>query len=467
MDNAALEKQLAVLQATVKSLQADHNESLDTIWMLLASLLVFFMHAGFSLLETGSVRFKNTQNILAKNLIVVTVGFLVWFFFGFPLALGATATPSRFAGSNRFAMVGFWENKSELRLWFFQGAFCATGATIVSGAMAERTQLKGFGIFTVVMTGIIYPIVVYWTWSGSGFLNYAEGDATKSIVGPAFMDFAGSGIVHMVGGVAALCGSIIVRPRMDRFRESTAESFDAHSVPFCVLGTFILWVGWYGFNPGSTGSMHDISTANTAGLVAVNTTLAPCAAGLLVFFLRAQVLQPKCLDVGGFCNGILGGLVSITAGCSNVEPWEAIIIRFIGGFVYQGASMMLKKFKVDDVVDAFPVHGACGAWGIIALGLFGNPARGMGGNGAFYGGNQLGTQLVGGIIIAAWTAAWSCLLFVPLRLAGWLRLSDEFQVAGADVKEHSPQKAYSVEAIPDAKNSRFSASAEIVQESNC
>jgi len=456
MSNAALAKQIEALQVTVQSLEKNHNESLDTIWMLLASLLVFFMHAGFSLLETGSVRFKNTQNILAKNLIVVSVGFIVWFFIGFPLALGSTDNPSMFAGSSRWAMVGFWENKSELRLWFFQGAFCATGATIVSGAMAERTQLKGFCIFTMMMTGVIYPIVVYWTWSGNGFLNYVEDGVSKSIVGPAFMDFAGSGIVHMVGGVAALCGTIIVRPRIERFDANTSESFDAHSVPFCVLGTFILWVGWYGFNPGSTGSLHDIATANTAGLVAVNTTLAPCAAGLLVFFLRAQVLQPKCLDVGGFCNGILAGLVSITAGCSNVEPWEALIIGLIGGLVYQGASMLLKKLKIDDVVDAFPVHGAGGAWGVIALGLFGNPNRGMGGNGAFYGGNQLGTQLVGGIIIACWAAALSCLLLVPLKLAGMLRLSDEFQIAGADAKEHSPPRAYNGESkgsIADVRNS--------------
>jgi len=456
MSNAALAKQIEALQLTVQSLEKNHNESLDTIWMLLASLLVFFMHAGFSLLETGSVRFKNTQNILAKNLIVVSVGFIVWFFIGFPLALGSTDNPSMFAGSSRWAMVGFWENKSELRLWFFQGAFCATGATIVSGAMAERTQLKGFCIFTMMMTGVIYPIVVYWTWSGNGFLNYVEDGVSKSIVGPAFMDFAGSGIVHMVGGVAALCGTIIVRPRIERFDANTSESFDAHSVPSCVLGTFILWVGWYGFNPGSTGSLHDIATANTAGLVAVNTTLAPCAAGILVFFLRAQVLQPKCLDVGGFCNGILAGLVSITAGCANVEPWEALIIGLIGGLVYQGASMLLKKLKIDDVVDAFPVHGAGGAWGVIALGLFGNPNRGMGGNGAFYGGNQLGTQLVGGIIIACWAAALSCLLLVPLKLAGMLRLSDEFQIAGADAKEHSPPRACNGESkgsICDVRNS--------------
>jgi Amt family ammonium transporter len=256
------------------------------------------------------------------------------------------------------------------------------------------------------------------------------------------MDFAGSGIVHLVGGVGALCGAVIVGPRRGRFDPEAAADFDGHSVPFCVLGTFFLWFGWYGFNPGSTGAMHDRATANTAGLVAVNTTLSPCVSGLLVFFLRAKVLSPKLLDVGGFCNGILAGLVAITAGCANVEPWEAIIIGLVGGLVYQGASMLLRRLRVDDVVDAFPVHGACGLWGLLALGLFGNPDEGMGGNGAFYGGDQLGTQIFAGLLIIVWAGVLSVLIFLPLRKAGMLRMGDEFQEKGADLMEHSPAKAY-------------------------
>jgi len=261
--------------------------------------------------------------------------------------------------------------------------------------------------------------------------------------------------VHLVGGVGALCGAIIVGPRKGRFDPEMAAEFDGHSVPFCVLGTFFLWFGWYGFNPGSTGAMHDKATANTAGLVAVNTTLSPCVSGLLVFFLRAKVLSPKLLDVGGFCNGILAGLVAITAGCANVEPWEAIIIGLVGGLIYQGASMLLRRLKVDDVVDAFPVHGACGIWGILALGLFGNPDEGMGGNGAFYGGDQLGTQIFAGLIIILWAGGLSVLIFLPLRMLGMLRMGDEFQEKGADVMEHSPSKAYNETApldnVADAK----------------
>lgn len=188
--------------------------------------------------------------------------------------------------------------------------------------------------------------------------------------------------------------------------------------------------------------MHDAETAYTAGIVAVNTTLAPCVAGLVVFGLRAFVVAPKLLDVGGFCNGILAGLVSITAGCAAVKSWEAVVIGFIGGFIYQAASMLLVKLKVDDVVDAFPVHGACGIWGTIALGIFGNPDEGMGGNGFLYGGDQFGTQFVGVLLIIVWVGLLSAGIFLPLKMLNMLRLSDAFQDQGADLMEHTPTKAY-------------------------
>mmetsp|Transcript_21587 Transcript_21587/g.68195 ORF Transcript_21587/g.68195 Transcript_21587/m.68195 type:complete len:461 (+) Transcript_21587:123-1505(+) len=445
--NSGLTAGLTAMAADMQAVRDDYNEAMDTIWMLLAALLVFFMHAGFSLLEAGSVRAKNAQNILAKNLIVVTVGFLCWWAFGFPLALGAPEEPNTFAGSTGWFMDGFKDDQTMYRGWFFQGAFCATAATIVSGAMAERTQLKGFVVYTMMMTSVIYPIVVYWGWSGEGWLSNADGGPAD---GPPYIDFAGSGIVHMVGGVGALCGCVIVGPRRGRFVAEDVEPFEAgqrpedftpHNVPFLVLGTFCLWFGWYGFNPGSTGSMHDAETAVTAGRVAVNTTLSPCAAGLLVFLLRAKVVSPKALDVGGFCNGILAGLVAITAGCNVAEPWEAVIIGFLGGLIYQGTSMLVwKLLKVDDVVDAFAVHGANGLWGVVALGLFGDTE--VGGNGLFYGGDQLSTQLVGGIAIAAWAAVLSAVIMLPLNTLGMLRLSDDFQDEGADSKEHSPSKAY-------------------------
>jgi Amt family ammonium transporter len=413
--------------------------------MLVAGLLVFFMHSGFSMLEAGCVRLKNTQNILAKNMLVIAVGFLCWWSFGWGLAYGVGDDPNKVMGTTQFFATDFMDDKTLFRNWFFQGAFCATGGTIVSGSMAERTKLTGFGIYIVLMTTVIYPLVAHWGWSGAGLFVYAEGDGDAQAFtgGPPYMDFAGSGLVHMTGGIGAICGAIFVGPRKGRFEDGVDQTeFDGHNVPFCVIGTLFLWFGWYGFNPGSTLSMHDAGTAYTAGIVAVNTTLAPCVSGLVVFGLRAFVVEPKLLDVGGFCNGILAGLVSITAGCAAVKSWEAVVIGLIGGCVYQGASMLLAKLKVDDVVDAFPVHGACGFWGTIALGIFGNPDEGLGGNGLLYGGDQLGTQIVCLGVIAVWVAATSCGIFLPLKAANLLRLSDEFQDQGADAMEHTPTKAY-------------------------
>lgn len=432
-----MDRALNRFQREITLKQDTYSECLDTIWMLLAALLVVFMHPGFSMLEAGCVRFKNTQNILAKNLVVITMGFLSWYLCGWAFAFGSVENPNKFTGGTQFAMDGFWDSPTNFRVWFFQGAFCATAGTIVSGAMAERTQLKGFALYTILLTSIIYPMVVYWAWSGNGFLYY---DGDKSIAGPSLIDFAGSGVVHLTGGVGALVGCLCVGPRLGRWDESNADDFNGHSIPFCVLGTFFLWFGWYGFNPGSTGSMHDVATAHTAGLVAVNTTLAPCTAGLVVFILRSTVLSPKALDVGGFCNGILAGLVSITAGCAAVAPWEAIIIGFVGGFAYQGCSMLMRKLKVDDVVDAISVHGACGAWGVLACGFFGGEKTG--GNGVFHGGDQLGTQIVAILFIILWVGGLSVAILFPLKIIGFLRLSDDFQKEGADVMEHSPPKAY-------------------------
>eukprot|EP00928_Gymnodinium_smaydae_P053395 TRINITY_DN3739_c0_g1_i1.p1 TRINITY_DN3739_c0_g1~~TRINITY_DN3739_c0_g1_i1.p1 ORF type:complete len:570 (+),score=110.25 TRINITY_DN3739_c0_g1_i1:33-1712(+) len=444
LQNNSLELQKKDFQTKVH----DYEESLDTIWILLATTLVFFMHAGFSLLEAGSVRQKNAQNILAKNLMVVSVGFICWWLTGYAFGFGAQKTnPNLFSGTLGFFMDGIWSTKTLMRFWLFQGAFCATSATIVSGAMAERVQIKGFLTFTMIITLFIYPVGVYWGWSGNGFLYYTENGKSVSIVGAPLIDFAGSGLVHMVGGIAALCGATIVGPRKGRYDPDLQENFDGHNIPFCVLGTFCLWVGWYGFNPGSTGSMHDVATAHTAGLTAVNTTLAPCMSGLLVFFLRAQALSPKRLDVSGFCNGILAGLVGITAGCSVVTPGESIVIGIVAGFLYQGASMAMAKLQIDDVVDAFAVHGVNGCWGLLAIGFFGDPDDGNGGNGSFYGGSQLATQAFAVLVLTAWTAIPCIAIFAFLHRFGMLRLSDGFQDAGADFMEHSPVKAYCMEPV--------------------
>merc|ERR1712232_1447337 len=310
--------------------------------------------------------------------------------------------------------------------------------------MAERTQLKGFTIFVVLMTGVIYPLICYWTWSGEGWLNYPDPDnAGKAITswgGVAFQDFAGSAVIHMVGGFAALCGALIVGPRVGRWdKVVTEEEYVPHNIPYCVLGTLLLWTGWYGFNPGSTGSMHDAKTAETAGLTVVNTTLAPCVCGLVVFTLRARVVQPRRFDAAGFCNGILAGLVSITASCAIVRPWEAMIIGLVAAPLYTGASVLMVRLKIDDVVDAVSVHGVGGIWGTLALGIFGDGNL-LKGNAA-----QFWTQLVTVLVLLAYVVLTSLLVFYPLKRLGMLRMADAIQACGADHKEHSPSTAYTDE----------------------
>merc|ERR1719375_780002 len=214
--------------------------------------------------------------------------------------------------------------------------------------MAERTDIVGFMIYTFVLTTFVYPFVVHWGWSGAGFLGYTDdaGESTSIVPGFTYSDFAGSGIVHMVGGVGALIGAVIVGPRKHRFVGS--EEFAPHNIPLCVLGTLMLWFGWYGFNGASTLAMKTPADAYASALVCMNTTLSPAIAGIVVFLLRAKVVAPKSFDVCGICNGILAGLVSITAPCGSVKPWEAFIIGFIGAFVYQGTSMLMQKLKIDD-----------------------------------------------------------------------------------------------------------------------
>lgn len=432
-----LEFQLSAAVTTQKG----HAEALDNIWMLYSASLIFFMNPGFAFLEAGSVRFKNTQHILAKNLIVPVICFLIWYLFGFGLAFGATeGEPGKFASGRYFAMDDFWQDKVRFRNWFFQGCFCETAATIVSGATAERTGFWAFCLYTCVATGVIYPIAVYWAWSGYGWLSFMEEGVAKSTVGAAYMDFAGSGVIHLLGGVGGLVGAAIVGPRKGRFDPALQDEFTPHSINFCVLGTFILWFGWYGFNPGSTLSMSTADKAYQSALVACNTSLAPCMAGLVVFLIRYALTRK--LDLGGLCNGVLAGLVAITASCAFVEPWEALIIGFIAAFVYQGSSMLVPRLGIDDPVEAVSVHAANGLWGILACGFFGDPAEGIGGNGVFYGGNQLGVQVVAAICIILWSAALSATVFLPLRFLGLLRVSDEFQDMGADIMQHSPTKSY-------------------------
>ncbi|CAE7797414.1 AMT1-1 [Symbiodinium sp. CCMP2592] len=459
-----LQAQRELLEEQRKELKqmAETQESMagamDSAWLVLCGALVMFMHAGFAMLETGCCRAKNASNVLMKNLVNVSVGTLGWWIFGWAFAYGSQA--GSFIGTDGFFGLGFYNKdasgnivpvecddgncQSTMLSWFFQWAFCTAGATIVSGCVAERVKSPTYAVFAFCMTSFIYPVIVAWTWGG-GWL--------ASIFGVGYMDFAGSGVVHFTGGVCGLAGTVILGPRNGRFENP--EEFEYHNIPLIVLGTFALWFGWYGFNPGSTLSMHDKEMGALAAQVAMNTTLSAATCGISVFLLKF-VLTRK-YDVGALCNGILSGLVSITAGCGNMECGSAVLTGFIGAFFYQAASSLLVRLKIDDPVDASAVHGACGVWGLLATALFDwgkgfDHYHGWSGFGCMtsddgacskgIGGSAIAAQLVMIVAIIAWAGTLSTLSFLALRFSGLLRIDDHTEKIGYDMHSHSPPKAY-------------------------
>ena len=334
--------------------------------------------------------------------------------------------------------------------WFFQWAFCTAAATIVSGGVAERVKSPTYAIYSFVMAAFIYPVVVAWTW-GYGWIG-------GGLMDVGYMDFAGSGIVHLTGGAAALAGAAVLGPRKGRF--DNPEEFEAHNVPLMVLGTLALWFGWYGFNCGSTLGLSDSASGAMAAQVAMNTTLSAASGGLAAFALTFAIT--KCYDVGAFCNGILSGLVSITAGCGNVECFPAILMGSIGGCIFVGSSKLQKKLKIDDPVDASSVHGACGIWGVIACGLF-DWGKGFD---TFHGwsgfscmtnddgtcqegiwGTALVVQIITPLVICLWSGGLSMIAFFALMKTGMLRVNEDVEEKGMDKAHHSPSKAYDISAV--------------------
>ncbi|MBD3274279.1 MAG: ammonium transporter, partial [Candidatus Marinimicrobia bacterium] len=324
---------------------------------MIAAFMVFFMQAGFAMVEAGFTRAKNVVNILMKNLMDMSAGALSFWAIGFGLMFGASSTG--WFGTSDFFLSGYTSTGDTwvLAFWMFQVVFAATAATIVSGAMAERTKFVGYIAYTIGITAIIYPIFGSWAWgsllNGSGWLE-----------GLGFIDFAGSTVVHSVGGWAALAGAIVIGPRLGKYPKGKVKAIPGHNIGMGALGVFILWFGWYGFNVGST------TTADTSiALIAVNTTLA-AAAGAVAAMLTAW-FKFKKPDATLSLNGALAGLVGITAGCANVSPGSSIIIGLIAGFIVVYSIVLLdQKFKIDDPVGAVSVHGVCGAWGTLAAGLF-------------------------------------------------------------------------------------------------
>ncbi len=404
------------MEETLQGLQI----GIDNMWLLIAAFLVMFMQPGFAMVEAGFTRSKNTANILMKNLMDFSIGSLLFWVIGFTLMYGESiggfiGTPDLF-----FMSDGFGDNYSDYADLFFQTVFAATAATIVSGAMAERTEFKAYLIFTIVITVLIYPISGHWTWGG-GWLSQL-----------GFHDFAGSSIVHSVGAWIGLAGSAVIGPRLGKYtKDGQPTAIPGHNLLLGALGVFILWFGWFGFNPGSQLAAAGTDNAVALGHIAVTTNLS-AAAGAVTAMLVAWIRYKRpTLSIS--LNGALAGLVAITAGTDAVDPLGAVAIGTIAGFILPFAVEFFDKIlKVDDPVGAVSVHGVAGAFGTLAVGLFSTS------QGLFYGhgAKLLGIQAIGVLAFFAWAFGTGLLLFFILKKAGVLRVSRRIEEEGLDVYEH-------------------------------
>ena len=400
----------------------DVQANLDNVFVLVAAVLVIFMQAGFALVEAGLTRAKSVANIMMKNLMDFCAGAIAFFAVGYAIAFGT--------GNDYFGSEGWFLGDGAFQYgtltvpvtFIFQVAFAATAATIVSGAMAERTKFKSYFLYSIVISALIYPVVVHWNWGGGWLAQLST----------PFHDFAGSTMVHQTGGIAALMGAIVLGPRIGKYGpDGKPRAIPAHSIPFAVLGTFILLVGWYGFNPGS-----ELAADGAIGGIALTTTIA-AAAGAITAMLTIWAKAGKP-DVAMSANGMLAGLVAITAGCAAVSSVGALVIGAVAGVIVVGSVLFFDRVKVDDPVGAISVHGVCGAFGTICVGLFATADTDFWQQGLFYGGgtDQLVTQVIGVLAVGAFVAAAAGLLFVLIKVTIGLRVSQEEELAGLDVLEH-------------------------------
>ena len=393
--------------------------SLDTVWMLLAAMLVFWMQPGFALCEAGFTRSKNSVNILMKNFVDFILGSLLFFFVGFGFMFGSDG--AGFIGAPNWGDLSFYKGDRPVEgCLIFETVFCATAATIVSGAMAERTKFNMYLVYSAVISLLIYPVEGHWTWGG-GWLSEL-----------GFHDFAGSAIVHSVGGVLALIGAIALGPRIGKYgKDKKSRAIPGHNLALAALGVFILWLGWFGFNPGSqlaaSGEVNRIAISH----VFLTTNLAAAAGGAATMFLTWIKYGKPSLSL--MLNGILAGLVGITAGCDVVSPWGAVVIGFVCGIVLVFAIEFIDhKLHIDDPVGASSVHGVCGILGTVMTGMLATDG------GLFYGGGWhfLGVQCLGIVVIDLWAAVCGFLLFFGIKKFCGLRVEPRVEEEGLDVYEH-------------------------------
>ncbi|CDF78027.1 ammonium transporter [Formosa agariphila KMM 3901] len=398
--------------------------TINNVWMMVCTALVFFMHLGFAFLEIGLTRQKNTLNILFKNIFIICIGLLLYCLVGFNLMY-----PGEFNGFIGFAGFGldspltadgaldlaYNEGYTYWTDFLFQGMFAATAATIVSGAVAERMKIVPFMIFAIVYVGFVYPIAGSWKWGG-GFLDEL-----------GFYDFAGSTLVHSVGGWAAVIAVCLLGPRIGKFQDGKPQAIPGHNIPLATAGVLILWLGWFGFNGGSVLSADPGLTS----LTLVTTCLAAATGGVVCMLVSTAMF--KNLDLTMFLNGILGGLVGITAGADQMSPTDAIIIGAVAGALIVFAVSFIDKVKLDDPVGAIAVHLICGIWGTLAVGIFGNLA-GM---------DQFISQLIGVASYAVFCIVTSFIIIFTLKKTMGIRVSEKEEIEGLDAHEHG------MDAYPD------------------
>ncbi|MPZ87670.1 MAG: ammonium transporter [Nitriliruptorales bacterium] len=414
--------------------------NLDVVFLMLAAALVFFMQPGFAMLETGLTRSRDSANILMKNMADASFGILAYFFVGFGLMYGASRLG--LIGSDTFALApgsyteGLGDDPFVAVDFFYQAVFAATAATIVSGAVAGRMRFSGYVILSVFMTALIYPVIGHWTWGG-GWLD-----------GLGYADFAGSGIVHLTGGIAGLTTAAILGPRLGKYGPGRKPRvMPGHSAPLAVLGTFILFFGWFGFNGGSVLEADGLAVAP----VLLTTLLAGVAGGAAaICFTWARNGKP---DVSMACNGVIAGLVGITAGADVVGPIAAVVVGLVAGVLVTLSVRIVDRLGVDDAVGAFSAHGTCGVLGVLWVGAFANTTDFTG---FWHGGGWglLGAQIVGALAIIAWVAAATAALALILKASGFLRVSEEVETEGLDIHEHGmygyPELALGASAYPGA-----------------
>eukprot|EP01023_Acetabularia_acetabulum_P051316 TRINITY_DN5658_c0_g1_i2.p1 TRINITY_DN5658_c0_g1~~TRINITY_DN5658_c0_g1_i2.p1 ORF type:complete len:638 (+),score=115.08 TRINITY_DN5658_c0_g1_i2:39-1952(+) len=427
----------------------------DNFYLLISGYLVFFMQCGFAMLSAGSVRQKNTMNIILKNLLDACFGAIGWYLTGYAFAYGNGNDTDPFIGGREYYALSYTHEYKEsnevgatiFASWFFQYTFAATAATIVSGAVAERTRFEAYLAYAFLLTAWVYPVIVHWVWDSNGWLNFESNKI--GYLNHGMIDFAGCGVVHMTGGFAGMWGAAVVGPRIGRFQNGKVNAMPGHNASLAVLGVFILWFGWFGFNPGSTLGLHNLSMI--ASRCAVNTTLSAASATLitLLFMMILNFFETKHIiwDLIGTSNGTLAGLVGITAACAVVQPWAAVLIGSISGVVYVLSSkLVLHGMRIDDPLDAVAVHGFCGMWGLIATAAFADQylvAEAYNGEnpdvyGFFVGGDGglLAAAMVGIVVIFSWVTVHMLPFFLIMKGLGLLRVDPEEERNGLDLSHH-------------------------------